>query len=138
MRKAVLKSSILAGILALLAVLPWFRAVKSVQLVDVTKPYLGRYECTMANLGEKDLLEKYAYIDLELETEKEFTLYYREKEGKVRQTHGRYKYDKEKGAIHVTGLKGLFLNRPFPWENGVLTIALPLRGKNLIMRFEQL
>ena len=137
MRKGIVKSSILAGVLALLAVLPWFRSIKTAQLIDVTKPYLGRYECTMATLGEKDLLQNYAYIDLELETEKEFTLYYREKEGKVRQTHGRYKYDKTKSAISITGLKGLILNRPFPLENGVLTISVPLRGKMLVMRFEQ-
>lgn len=137
MRNGIVKSSILAGILALLAVLPWFRSMQAVQLIDVTKPYLGRYECTMASLGDKDLLERYAYIDLELETEKEFTLYYREKEGKVRQTHGRYKYDKTKNVILVTGLKGLILNRPFPLENGVLTISTPLRGKTLVMRFEQ-
>ena len=137
MRKSLVKSSILAGILALLAVLPWFRSIKTAQLVDVTKPYLGRYECTTATLGDKDLLERYAYIDLELETEKEFTLYYREKEGKVRQTHGRYKYDKTQNTISITGLKGLILNRPFPLENGVLTISVPLRGKTLVMHFEQ-
>ena len=63
MKKQVLKSSLLAGFCTLMLLFSGWREGK---LTDVTKPYLGEYECKQATLGEKDCLKKFDYIRLEL------------------------------------------------------------------------
>ena len=59
----------MAGLLSLMALFP--NASKST-ISDIVKPYLGEYECKSAQLGEKNCLERFAYIRLEFKDEENF------------------------------------------------------------------
>ena len=58
-----MKSFILAGVLSLMSLFP---NMQESTLKDIAKPYLGEYECKSAQLGEKDCLEQFSYVRLEL------------------------------------------------------------------------
>ena len=73
------KYSFCAGLAALLLILP---ACGNGALKDITKPYLGEYECKSATLGERDYTQEFSFIRLELKKDNEFTLYYSAKNGK--------------------------------------------------------
>ena len=127
-----MKNLILAGLLSLVALFP----SKKGGLDDIAKPYLGEYECITAQIGEKDCLDKFTYIRLELKDEGEFVLDCKEREGKKRQIKGKYSYDKEKGVLTFTDQVGGF-KREFPLKKGSLTVSLPMAGKMLVLQFEQ-
>ena len=126
-----LKSSIAAGVAALL--LACSGGVRG-ELKDIAKPYVGMYECTEARMGEKEYLDRFSYIHLELKADETFTLYYCEKDGKKRTQEGRYRYDKEKGVVTLLGGG---MEREFPLSDGILMIAFPLGGYTVQLKFEQ-
>lgn len=134
MKKTVLKSSFLVGVMALLlSILP----LKKDSLTDITKPYTGVYECKSATLGDKEYVDEFSYIRLELHTDDTFSLYYLPKKGKVKEQTGQYRYDKEKGTIRFSlGVNGE-LKREIPLKKGEMVFTLPLGAKTLIMRFVQ-
>lgn len=135
MKKHVLKSSLCAGIVSLLFALA---PVKG-SLKDITKPYLGGYECKSAKLGEKEYLDDFSYIRLELKADESFSLYYAFKGGEKREETGRYKYDAEKKSVTLVGEgfgKKVF-QKSFPLDKGKLFITFQVGGKTLIMEFEQ-
>ncbi len=127
-----LKSSILAGLSALLLLFP---SAKS-SLPDIAKPYLGVYECTQATLGGKDLLDKFSTVLLELNDDENFTLVYEEKGVKRKQIKGKYDYDEKRGVLTLSEKSGIF-KREFPLNGGRLTITFPVGGKTAVLQFEQ-
>ena len=129
-----IKSSILSGILTLFLSVSLFG--KS-SLKEITKPYLGVYECTQAQLNNVDCLDRFSYINLELKSDNEFTLYYCEKNGEGKQESGKYQYDANKQKLTLTGGVGGFFKREFPLKEGILTITIPLGEKTLSFKFEQ-
>ena len=127
-----LKISFCAGLAALLLVLP---ACGNGSLKDITKPYLGEYECKSATLGEKDYVEDFSFIRLELKKDDEFTLYYSAKNGKKGEEAGTYTYDEKEEALTITyGENGVF-KRKFPLKNGEIFITLPIGTQTLSMKF---
>ena len=131
MKKIKLKSSILAGLATLLLLFPNF---KKGNLCDVTKPYLGEYECKQAQFGQIDCLKLFSYIRLELKKEGKFTLSYKELGGKKKEIDGEYDYDSKKETLTFVyeGIK-----REFPLKKGKLSVFLPVNEKNLLLSFEQ-
>ena len=126
-----LKSSFAAGVTALLFSLTgWAQG----ELKDITKPHLGMYECTEARMGDREYLDRFSYIHLELKSDESFTLYYCEKGGEKRVKEGRYQYDKARGVITLTGGG---MKREFPLAEGVLTMAIPIGGYTIQLKFEQ-
>ncbi len=127
-----IKSSLSAGALALCLL---FSSGRESDLKDVAKPYLGVYRCTEARIGEKDLLEEFSNIRLELK-EGEYILYYREKAGRSGKVEGKYRYDKERESLLLTentsGVK-----REFPFANGKLTVAFPVGRRECVLQFER-
>lgn len=111
-----------------------FPNFKKGTLSDVTKPYLGEYECKQAQFGKSDCLKLFSYIRLELEKEGKFTLSYKEIGGKKKQIKGEYEYDGEKETLTFVyeGVK-----REFPLKKGKLSVYLPVNEKNLLLIFEQ-
>lgn len=128
-----LRSTLFAGAAALLALFP---NVKKSSLKDIAKPHLGVYECTDARLNDKDYLDYFSSITLELKTGDEFVLYYTEKGGKQKTETGKYLYDREDGTVTLIGGVGGFFKREFPLKEGVLTIDLRVGVQKLSMRFE--
>ena len=133
MKRVKIKSSLLVGIITLLALFPNFR---SGSLKDVAKPHLGIYECTQAKLDGQDYLERFTSIILELKTEDEFVLHYAEKGGAKKQETGKYVYDREAQKIKLMGGAGNFFKHEFPLKEGVLTIELQIGTQALTMRFK--
>lgn len=133
MKKNRLKSSLLAGLISVLLVAPNFRASG---LKEITKPYLGTYECTEARLSEKEYLSDFDYIRLELKPKNEFILYCKKKGGREFRENGKYQYDYQRGVIKFVGSSGA-LKREFPLTNGNITMEIPFGGKNLFLEFEQ-
>ena len=128
-----MKSFILGALLSCMTLFP---SVKDSTLKDITKPYIGEYECKSARLGDKDYLEGFSYIRLELKDTESFVLHCKEKDGKKRDIEGKYHYDKDKGVLTVSDKSGVF-KREFPLEKGNLTISLPIGEKILLLQFEQ-
>ena len=133
MKKHSIKSSVLAGISALLMLFP----MGCGELKDVTKPYMGIYKCKQAKLGEYDYLDKFDELALELKGDGEFILHYQEKDGAKKTETGKYSYDKENETITLVGGAGGIFKREFPLQGGALTIDVKIAEKNLLLRFER-
>ena len=134
MKRTTLKSSLLAGLISLLWLFP---SLRESSLTDITKPHLGVYECTEATLNDNDYLGRFSYIHLELKTEEDFILYYKEKEGEKKQETGKYSYDREKETLTLIGGANGFFKREFPLKEGILTISVRIGEQNLSLKFEQ-
>lgn len=132
MKKIFLKTPVVAGILSLTLLVP---GLKKSSLTDITKPYLGEYECKQARLGETDYLTLFSYIKLELKKDGNYTLHYKGKEGKKKTVKGKYRYDAEKKALIFKDKEGI--EREFPLTEGQLSVLVPLGEKTLFLIFEQ-
>ena len=130
MRKKI-KSPLLAGMLALLSILP---NVSRNELKDVTKPHLGFYECTEAKLGGRDFLSRFEKMDLELREDETFVLHYCEKGGRVRTEKGRYQYDRERGVVTLIGGG---IEREFPLQQGILSVTISVGKDTFTLKFQQ-
>ena len=126
-----LRSSLAAGLAALCIATS---GIGKGELEDIAKPHLGVYECTEARMGDKDYLERFSYIHLELKADDRFVLYYCEKEGKKQVQKGWYNYDKGKGIVT---LQGGGLKREFPLAEGIITAVIPIGGYTVQLKFEQ-
>lgn len=134
MKRFKIRSSLFVGIAALLFS---FSNVQNGELTDIAKPYLGRYDCTDAKLGDEDLLTRFDDLKLELKNKGEYVLYYKEKGGKTRKVKGKYQYDKEKETLTLHLPYSTFIRRAFPLKKGQLTVSVPYGDKILILQFEQ-
>lgn len=134
MKNVKLKSSLLAGITALLFFLPSGRGGA---LPDITRPYLGEYECKSARLGQKDLLDGFKYVKLELKADNTFLVSYKTENGESGKETGKYSYDREREEITLTIDKNRAYKRKFPLKKGVLTVDVAIGGQRLVLSFEQ-
>ena len=126
------KYAICAGLSALALL---FSACGNSTLKDVTKPYLGEYECKSATLGETEYVDDFSFIRLELKQNGEFTLYYSHKNGKNGEESGSYLYDKNEKTITLTYGEVGVLKRKFPLKNGEIYVTLPIGSQTLSMKF---
>ena len=126
-----LKSSFAVGLTALL--LSCAGGGKE-DLKDIAKPHWGVYECTEARMGEQDYLARFSKLDLELKEDGTCVLYYCEKNGKQQTQKGRYRYDSERSQLTLLGGG---IERGFPINEGVLTVAIPIGGRMVVLKFEQ-
>ena len=126
-----IKSPILAGIVALLSILP--NSIKG-ELKEIVQPHLGVYECTEVRYGSQDLLGFFEKMDLELRADETFVLHYRKKGEKAKTETGRYQYDRENGSITLLGGP---IQREFPLQKGVLNMTITIGGETFTLKFEQ-
>ncbi len=134
MKKTTLKSSVLVGIITLAFCLP---ACGKATLPEITKPYVGEYECTSATLGEKEYLDEFSFVKLELRPDDTFTLSYASKDGKKGTETGKYKYDFEKETICFVGMGDYAIERAFPLKNGQIDLTIAFGKQTLHIRFAQ-
>ncbi len=134
MRKIFLKSCILAGLCSAVIL---FGGWKNSTLKDITKPYLGEYECTQATLGDVDYLKEMKYIRLMLQKGDEFILSYCPQDKAEQTLKGSYKYDKDKQIIVLKLSNGMCFERAFPIKKGEIYITVPIGALNLRLIFEQ-
>lgn len=132
-----MKTCLFAGLFSLLLTFPFISKITAQVLTDITKPYLGTYECRVATLDEKEYLQDFSYIRLELKKKNTFYLRYCTKDGAKKEKKGKYKYNKERHNITFYTSIFPFFKREFPLENGVIYITIPVGEKNLRLLFEQ-
>ena len=127
----------MAGACALLTIFPNFSAVKNRDLKEIVQPYIGVYECKQAQLGEKDLLEDFKRIQLELKDGQHFILHCEDKHGQKINRTGKYKYDEKSKCITLQSEDESLFKRSFPIDNGQIIVSLPVGNKQLRLIFEQ-
>ncbi len=128
--KVKLKTSMLAGLCALLSV--------GGSLKDISKPYLGEYECKSATLGNREYADDFDFIRIELRGDERFVLSYREKDDRsTHTTEGIYEYDETNGTVLLKTREKGTMKRRFPLKDGVLLVTTMLGEKLLTLRFEQ-
>lgn len=133
-RRTVLKSALLAGAAILSALLIDVASLGG--LKDISKPYLGTYECEEIFLGGEDRSGDFEYLRIELSDGGKMMLYYREKDGKKGEAEGKYTYDREAKTITLyADFMGRELKRSFPLEGGEIDISARYGGKTLVMKF---
>lgn len=134
MKKTVLKSSLLAGVVSLLFS---FSVLKSGSLTDITKPYLGEYECKNATFGDRDFTDEFSYIKLELKKDETFVLRYKTKQGRTGEETGYYTYNPNEESLCLSAGKNGEIKRRFPIKNGRFEIVLTIGSQLLQLTFEQ-
>ncbi len=128
------KSSILV---VLCCIVMSFGGWKKSTLPDITKPYLGEYECTQAILGDTDYLKTMKYIRLALNKNDVFVLTYCAQDTAQQTLKGTYVYDKKKEAIVLKLSDYNSFERAFPLKNGEIYITVPIGAQTLRLKFEQ-
>ena len=86
---------------------PVFTVAAKDELKDITRPYLGFYECKKLFFGKKNILKQFKYITVELTSSGEMVLRYKLKAGKKGESCCKYVYDENSGEISVVSEKGL-------------------------------
>ena len=114
-----------------------FGTVKASTLPEITKPYLGCYECKSVTLGNKEYLDDFSDISLYLNKDETFVLYYCPKDRERHEQKGNYKYDAQTGTLtfYINGLG--CIKRIATVEKGSFYISLPIGVKTLRLHFEQ-
>ena len=130
--KNTIKSSIMAGIATLI-----FSCSNAVCLPDITKPYIGEYECKIAQYNGEDYLKQFDFIRLTLLPDEDFTLAFRPKDGQLREEMGKYQYQQQKEEITLYAKNAHALKRTFPLKDGQITITLRFGNQTLHMQFQQ-
>ena len=127
-----LKTSFLSVIATLFLCCP---SLTSSTLPDITKPYLGEYECQIATLGTTDYTDYFQDIRLELKSDETFILRYKTLDGRRGEENGTYKYDKNTQTVCLSSPKGI--KHCCPLKKGVLSLSLPIGDKLLNVQFKQ-
>ena len=104
---------------------------------ELTDPYITRYECTYAAWGNQEFLEEFDYIRITLTDKEKLELSYKKKGDMPRVHTCRYSFDEKTGELTAEGgALGVKFKERVLVENGKFTIAFPISGKELILRFQ--
>ena len=129
-----LKSTFVAGLASLLLCMG---NIKDSTLLDVTKPYLGEYECEYARLGDREFSDGFEFVVLELKGDGTYLLSFKEKGGEKHTETGEYEYDEKTKTLRFSPRDKSALKKEFPLIDGVLTISTQIGNQQLIIRFAQ-
>ena len=133
-RKIIFLTAILTLILLLL---PACDARQYGSLKSLTKPYIAQYECTEAKLGEQDLLERFDYIEINLEPKNKMQVIYKPKDGKKNIVESRYSFDVKSHELTAEiGILGYNFKEATVVENGKFTLTKTIGDRQLIMKFK--
>ena len=115
-----------------------FGGWKDQSLKDVTKPYLGEYECTQSLFNGEECLQNFDYITLTLKKDNKFTLCFCEK-GKSKKTtqKGKFAYNPQTQTIVLKSVWYKGMEREFPLQDGELSVTIGLGNNTLSMKFKQ-
>lgn len=135
-RGNILKSSILVGVFSLiLASSGW---TKDGKLADISRPYLGTYECETFRLGSEDKLDGFDFIRVELTTDGTLNLSYRPKGGETKTLPLAYEYDRESNMLTVYAKWGTIkTDKKFTLQNGEINASFSLGKYNVTAKFKK-
>lgn len=133
-KRTVLKSALLAGAAILSALL--FDVASLGGLKDVSRPYLGTYECERILFGNEDRTDKFDYVRIELMPGGKMKLFYKEKEGRKGEAEARYTYDTESDSLTICAdIAGTEYKKSFPVKDGALELSVRYGDRMLAMKF---
>lgn len=129
-----LKSAAFASAIVLSSLL--FNVSSLGGLKEISKPYLGTYECERIFFGDEEKTDKFDYVRIELMSEGEMKFLFKEKNGAERELEARYTYDTENDMLTVyADLAGAEKTKSFPVEKGTIDVSVRYGGKMLLMKF---
>lgn len=105
-------------------------------LQDLSKPYVGVYECDRLLLGGQDALRDFAYLRLELGYGGDFRFSYETLSGGKSEWEGTYTVDLSKEEIAMTAKSPAgTLSRTFRMENGSVLFDGNFAGRSFFASF---
>lgn len=103
-------------------------------LREISRPYVGEYNCEILTLGGEEMLHHFKYVKLNLSYKGEFTLSYCDKGGMKGEYAGTYSLGED--GITFTSQNGTVReSRTFPYEKGVISVQIALGEKLLLAEF---
>ncbi|MDE5897383.1 MAG: hypothetical protein K2H43_06190 [Clostridia bacterium] len=121
-----------AGVLCVLLALCGCSVQEMSTLPELSKPYLGIYECETLRIGDTDFCDRFEYLNVELKYSGDFVLSYRGTDGNQTELSGKYKADPEAGEITFSARTGLRNSSfTFPLQEGKITVDYNFGGKLL-------
>ena len=106
-------------------------------LAELSKPYVGVYECEELSLGGEEMLEKFEKIQLELEYKGDFTLSFLTLEGMEGEYEGEYEVSIEDEELKLSMTSGGAEKQfYFRMEKGEILLDYNLGGKLLHASFK--
>lgn len=103
---------------------------------SLTKPYITAYDCTYAQLGKENLLDKYEYLKITFLDDEKLEVSFKRKRGKKHTYTSTYTYDDKTGELRSEiGILGFRFRQATKIENGKFNISMPILGKQLSMVF---
>ena len=134
--RKIIKSSIQVGALTLfLSANGWTTDGK---LTEISRPYLGTYECEYLCVGDENKLESFDYIRIELLADGELKLSYREKEKDRKSISLAYDYDEESKTLIVSQNKGIIKSdKKLFLENGEINLSFALGKYTISAKFKK-
>ena len=110
-------------------------ALRDGNLKEITKPYLGEYECQSATLGDTDLATYYKSIVLDLKKDGTFFLTITDKMGKKHAQSGKYAYDEQTGMLTFCDSANGGFKRECALDKGECCLTVPVGGKMVRIKF---
>ena len=111
---------------------------KDGKLTEITKPYLGTYECERLYVADDNKIDDFEYVRVELCKNGELKLLYKQPKGKPEQMTLEYRYDEQAKTLYVKGKLGVWrLDKSFSLNNGELTGEMRLGNLNVIVKFKK-
>ena len=106
-------------------------------LKSITRPYIAQYQCTEAELGDENLLDKFEYIKIVLVNKEDMQIVYKPKDGESKTISSTYELDTKTHRLTAQiGILGYDFKQSVIVENGKFTISMPIGGKQLVMKFK--
>lgn len=103
----------------------------------ITKPYINEYECTYAQFGDENILEKYDYIKIILTDKENAELVYKPKNGDRRIIKSTYTYNSETKELTANiGIYGHEYKPTVTIKDGEFTVNKSFMQKQLTMKFK--
>lgn len=106
-------------------------------LPQLSKPYVGEYQCEKLIFGGEEQTDKFDYIKLTLKYGGKFVLSYRDTEQREGAYEGEYEMSPDGKELTLSAKAGLrTVSRTFPVTDGIILMDLTFAGKLLHAEFK--
>lgn len=108
-------------------------------LKDISKPYVGEYQCRKLTLAGEDELDRFEEVKLNLGYDGKFQLSYVDAEGGEDAYEGSYTLYTAQSTVKFSAeTQGKEATYVFPYERGKIVMELLMNGKLLYAEFSML
>lgn len=114
-----------------------FNLMSMSSLEDVSKPYVGVYECKYIMFGDENLLDKFNYVKFELLLNGVYKIEFKDKHNVKGVYRGHYEYDTANNLITIDeNVFGNRIKKSFIAEKGAIDVTVQYGDKLLAIKFE--